>query len=144
MKVSEVLPSAPRLLKFPQTGDAHTGFTTTATFPVLPFQVARTYWTYLTPDEVLRGHHAHRALEQVLFAVSGSLEITLENQAGTRLHFTLTRPDEGLYITGLYWRTIRFQNQAVLLCLASQPYSEVSYIRDYAAFRSLATQPLDL
>jgi hypothetical protein len=141
MKVSEALPSAPRLLKFPQTGDAHTGFTTTATPPALPFQVARTYWTYLTPDEVLRGHHAHRALEQVLFAVSGSLEITLENPAGARLHFTLTRPDEGLYLTGLYWRTIRFHNQAVLLCLASQPYSEASYIRDYTTFRSLAEQP---
>lgn len=141
MKVSEALLSVPRLLTFPQTGDAQAGFTTTATPPVLPFQVARTYWTYLTPDEVLRGHHAHRALEQVLFAVSGSLEITLENPAGACQHFTLTQPNQGLYLAGLYWRTIRFQNQAVLLCLASQPYSEASYIRDYATFRSLAAHP---
>ena len=143
MKVSEALPSAPRLLTLPQTGDAHSGFTTTATPSSLPFQVARAYWTYLTPDDVLRGHHAHRTLEQVLFAVSGRLEITLESPAGTSLHFTLTRPDEGLYLSGLYWRTIRFREQAVLLCLASEPYSEASYIRDYAVFRSLAAQPLN-
>lgn len=61
-----------------------------------------TYWTYLTPDEVLRGHHAHQTLEQVLFAVRGRLEITFESPAGTLLYFT--RPDERLYLSGLYWR----------------------------------------
>ena len=130
--------SAPHLLPLPRVGSAETGFTVTAGSELLPFAVARVYWIYHTPDQVQRGHHAHHTLQQLLVAVSGRLDITLENPAGEQLHFTLERPDVGLYLPGLYWRTVRFQQQAVLLCLVSEPYSEASYLRNYAAFRALA------
>ncbi|QNH60486.1 sugar 3,4-ketoisomerase [Hymenobacter sediminicola] len=134
---AEALP-VPRLMPLPVIGDAATGYTATAAPGALPFPIARVYWTYGTPANVLRGHHAHHTLEQLLVAVSGRLDVTLENPAGEQQQFTLERPDVGLYLPGLYWRTIRFHKQAVLLCLVSQPYSEASYIRDYAAFRALA------
>lgn len=130
--------SAPCLVPLPRTGEAHYGFTVDAGSGLLPFPVVRAYWTYNTPADVLRGHHAHHTLQQLLVAVSGRVDITLENPAGVQQRFTLERPDIGLYLPGLYWRTICFHEQAVLLCLVSQPYSEASYIRDYAAFRALA------
>ena len=130
--------SAPCLLPLPRTGSADTGFTVAvASEGLLPFVVARSYWIYHTPNQVQRGHHAHHTLQQLLVAVSGRLDITLENPAGEQQHFVLDRPDVGLYLPGLYWRTVRFQEQAVLLCLVSEPYSETSYIRDYADFRAL-------
>lgn len=131
-------PAVPYLLPLPCTGDAQTGFEVMAAPELLPFPVARAYWTFLTPHNMLRGHHAHHTLQQLLVAVRGRLSITLENPAGERQHFTLERPDVGLYLPGLYWRTIRFHEQAVLLCLVSEAYSEASYLRDYAAFRALA------
>ncbi|MBD2716825.1 FdtA/QdtA family cupin domain-containing protein [Hymenobacter sp. BT646] len=128
-------------MPLPVIGDAASGYTVAVEPGQLPFAVARVYWTYGTPADVLRGHHAHRTLEQLLVAVKGRLDVTLENSAGEQQKFTLERPDVGLYLPGLYWRTIRFHEQAVLLCLVSQPYSEASYIRDYAAFRDLAKAP---
>ena len=137
---AEALP-VPRLMPLSVIGDAIAGYTVAVEQGQLPFAVARLYWTYGTPADVLRGHHAHHTLEQLLVAVNGRLDIILENPAGEQQQFTLERPDIGLYLPGLYWRTIRFHEQAVLLCLVSQPYSEASYIRDYAAFRALAEAP---
>lgn len=131
--------SCPQLLALPCAGQPADGFTVAPAG--LPFAVARVYWTYATPDGVQRGHHAHHSGEQVLVAVHGRLSIALENPAGRVQHFELHRPDQGLYVPGLYWRTIRFHAPAVLLCLASEPYSEASYLRDYAAFRALGAAP---
>lgn len=134
-------PLTPRLLALPQTGNVDTGFIAIAENGALPFAVARTYWTYLTPDNVMRGHHAHRSLQQLVFAVSGQLEISLEGPDGQRHQYLLSDPRVGLYIPGMYWRTIRFWERAVLLCLASEPYHEASYIRSYEEFRTLASYP---
>ncbi|MBC6699304.1 sugar 3,4-ketoisomerase [Hymenobacter puniceus] len=131
--------SVPCLLPLPRIGSAESGFTVSvASAGLLPFTVARSYWIYHTPNQVQRGHHAHHTLQQLLVAVGGRLDITLETPAGQQQHFVLDRPDFGLYLPGLYWRTVRFHEQAVLLCLVSEPYSEASYIRDYATFRALA------
>ncbi len=74
----------------------------------------------------------------MLFAVAGRLEISLESAQGQQYAFELTEPHLGLYVPAGYWRTIRFREQAVLLCLASEPYHEESYVFDYDEFRALA------
>ncbi len=57
---SEAL-SVPHLLPLPRIGDAQKGFEVTAAPELLPFPVVRAYWTYFTPNNVLRGHHAQAA-----------------------------------------------------------------------------------
>lgn len=127
----------PHLIDFSKVGKPELGYLTIAQNSGLPFRIERVYWTYFTPDEVLRGHHAHHELEQIIFAVSGQIEFELEALDGTKYNFDLTRPNIGLYIPQLHWRTIRFSHNAVLLCLASLEYSENEYIRDYADFQAL-------
>lgn len=129
--------SVPRLIDFSKVGKPELGYLTIAQNSSLPFRIERVYWTYYTPDEVLRGHHAHHELEQIIFAVSGQIDFELEDLAGVKQQFSLTRPNIGLYIPRLYWRTIRFSHNAVLLCLASMEYVEGEYIRDYEAFCAL-------
>ena len=47
----------------------------------------------------------------------------------------LEKPYEGLYISNDMWREMYdFSTDAVLLVLASQPYDESDYIRDYDEF----------
>lgn len=103
----------------------------------LPFPVKRVYWTYFTPNHVQRGAHAHRDLEQVIFAVSGIIHFKLENTKGQKFDFSLDKPNHGIYIPNGYWRDIQFSHNAVLLCLASDIYKEEDYIRDYAQFKSI-------
>lgn len=101
------------------------------------FKIKRVYWTYFTPNEVQRGGHAHKNLEQLIFAVSGRIEIETIDKNGERGLFVLDKPNIGLYLPPLVWRDIRFSHSSVLLCLASDFYLEEDYIRSYPYFLEL-------
>lgn len=128
----------PRLVDFSKVGSSNLGYLSIAQNSTLPFEIKRVYWTYFTPDSVVRGHHAHHDLEQMIFAVSGVIEFVLEHVSGDKMNFLLDKPNVGLYIPKMYWRTIKLSHNAVLLCLASLEYDESDYIRSYEAFRALA------
>lgn len=99
-----------------------------------PFPVQRIYWLHnLSPLEV-RGHHAHRTLQQVMVAVSGSIEIELDNGRMRRTEI-LNRATEALYVPPGLWRRIRARElHSTLLVIASAPFDEADYIHDYDTF----------
>ncbi len=131
--------SLPRIIEFSKIGSSALVYITVGQNSELPFTIQRVYWTYFTPDSVIRGHHAHMQLEQIIFAVSGRIEFTLEGVNGETKTFVLDTPNHGLYIPKHYWRTIKFSHNAVLMCLASMEYVEEEYIRDYEKFKSLSS-----
>lgn len=100
----------------------------------VPFDIRRVYYLYDVPGGTARGGHAHRALEQLLIAVTGSFDVVLDD--GTeRKTVTLNRSYQGLYIPRLIWRELEnFSSGAVCLVLASQYYDESDYYRDYDEF----------
>jgi hypothetical protein len=56
-----------------------------------------------------------------------------------RESFTLDSPTKGLLIGNLIWHEMRdFSPDCVLVVLASEPYDEADYIRDYDEFRHSA------
>jgi len=125
----------PELVKFPTIGSSVLGYISVAECSInIPFDIKRVYWTYYTPHDVMRGGHAHKELEQMIFAVSGIIEMNIEDLDGNKNRFVLDEPRTGLYLPNLIWRDIKFSHNAVLLCLASAIYSEDDYIRDYNDF----------
>jgi hypothetical protein len=100
----------------------------------VPFDIARVYYVYNAPVDAVRGGHAHRELSEVVFALSGSFRVAVDD--GTRrAEFRLRDPRRGLLIGRMVWRVLdEFSQGAVCLVLASQPYDEAEYIRDYDAF----------
>ncbi|MCG2779446.1 MAG: FdtA/QdtA family cupin domain-containing protein [Weeksellaceae bacterium] len=128
----------PYLINFNKIGSPNLGYISVAeNFENIPFEVARVYWTYYTPQDVTRGGHAHYDLEQVIVAVSGTITFTTEDLKGNKEEFILDSPDKGLYIPKLIWRDIKFSHNAVLLCMASEKYIASDYIRDYQTFCEL-------
>ncbi len=126
----------PHLIEFNSIGSSELGYITVAEYQKsIPFEIKRVYWTYYTPHEVIRGGHAHKALRQIIIAVSGSIEFNIESQTGEKFFFKLEQPKHGLFIPEMCWRTIRFSHNAVLLCLASREYEESDYIREYEHFK---------
>ncbi|WP_288360973.1 FdtA/QdtA family cupin domain-containing protein [uncultured Bacteroides sp.] len=100
----------------------------------IPFEVKRVYYLYDIPGGESRGGHAHRALSQLIMAVSGSFTVTLDDGSVKRT-FTLNRPYQGLYILPGIWRTLDdFSSGSVCLVMASEKYSEDDYIREYEDF----------
>lgn len=98
------------------------------------FDVKRSYYLYDVPGGESRGAHAHKALKQLLIAVSGSFTVTLDDGKRKRA-FTLNRPYQALFIQPGLWRDLdNFSSGSVCLCLASEHYQVEDYIRDYNEF----------
>jgi uncharacterized RmlC-like cupin family protein len=99
------------------------------------FKMQRIYYLYDVPYGADRGGHAHKKLEQIIIAVSGSFKVTLDDGKHTK-SVILNNPSQGLYICPMIWRTINsFSSGAVALVIASQNYEESDYFRDYGSFK---------
>lgn len=107
----------------------------------VPFDVKRTYYLYDVPGGESRGGHAHKNLNQLIVAVSGSFSVTLDDGSIKRT-YTLNRPYQGLLVVPGIWRTLDdFSSGAVCMVLASERYSEDDYIRSYAEFMLFKSNP---
>ena len=106
----------------------------------VPFEIKRVYYLYNVPTGSERGGHAHRKLEQVIFAISGSCRVTV-NDGRSQSDFLLNNPRQGLHIGQLIWRTIdSFSQGCVCMVIASQPYDEDDYYRSYEDFLKEVTE----
>lgn len=102
----------------------------------IPFPIRRVYYMYGVGAGIRRGAHAHKKLEQILICMHGSCKILLDN-GKERESLLLDDPATGLYIGHATWREMYdFSPDAVLVVLASMPYEESDYIRDYDKFIS--------
>lgn len=128
----------PYLIEFPKVGASDIGFISIAEHPQqIPFEIKRTFWTYYTPESVLRGRHAHHRTEQVLVAVAGRIIVTTELADGQVELFRLEDPHVGLYIPPYVWHTMQYSHSAVQLVMASLPYNADDYIRDHSEFQRI-------
>lgn len=101
----------------------------------LPFDVKRVYYLYDIPGGEGRGAHAHKELEQLIVAASGSFTVTLDDGFSKRSFF-LNRPYQGLYVKPGMWRNLEdFSSGAVCMVLASDIYKPEDYIRNYNDFQ---------
>jgi oxalate decarboxylase/phosphoglucose isomerase-like protein (cupin superfamily) len=128
----------PHIIEFKKLGASDIGYiSVNEAGGLVPFEVKRTFWTYFTPESIVRGRHAHHATEQVLIAVAGRIIVTMEMPDGTVSTFVLESPHVGVYIPPNAWHTMQYSHTAVQLVFASTPYEEADYIRDYATFKEV-------
>lgn len=125
-----------KLIVLPQIVDGVDGTISVAEYAnPIPFIVKRVYYIYnLENQNAIRGKHAHKNLEQVLFCINGTCEITLDDGTDSQT-LVLNRPNIGIYLGIELWITInKFSGNCILLVLASDVYKESDYIRDYEEF----------
>jgi len=129
----------PHLINFAKIGAPEIGYISVLEQQqgLIPFEVKRIFWTYYTPESIVRGRHAHHVTEQVLIPAAGRITVTTELADGTIQAFRLEDPSVGLYVPPNAWHTMQYSHSAVQLGLASIPYDAQDYIRDYDAFREI-------
>lgn len=130
-----------RIINFKKIGNSNVGFLIALEENrEIPFNIKRIYYVYTVPKEIKRGFHAHKRLEQVLICMNGSVKIKVDDGNGKRI-FELNDLSKGLYIGPGIWREMHdFNQNAVLLVLASDYYNENDYIRDYETFKKIIVE----
>lgn len=100
----------------------------------IPFDIKRIYYLYDVPQGTTRGGHAHKGLQQLIVAMSGSFDVIIDDGKDKR-RFHLNHPNNGLYICPMIWRELNnFSFGSVCMVLASSQYDEDDYFRDYPEF----------
>lgn len=129
-----------RVVDLPRIEDRRGNLTFIEGCKHIPFDIRRVYYLYDVPGGADRGAHAHKQLEQLFIAMSGSFDVHLDD--GTKKKsFHMNRSYYGLYVPAMTWRYIdNFSSGSVCLVLASQPFSEGDYFRQYGDFLAAVRQ----
>ncbi|MEJ5378460.1 MAG: FdtA/QdtA family cupin domain-containing protein [bacterium] len=123
-----------RLIDLPKISERRGAITPIYGGEHIPFEIARVYYLYDVPGGESRGGHAHRGLQQLLVSVMGGFDVILDD-GFERRRVHLNRAYFGLHIPSMIWRELEnFSSGGICLVLASQPYDENDYIRDYETF----------
>jgi hypothetical protein len=122
------------LMELPKNHTINGNITSVNNFQQIPFEIKRVYYLYDIPGGESRGGHAHKDLQQLIIAASGSFDLIVSDGDSKRI-FNLNRPYQGLLMPAGLWRELdNFSSGSICLVLASQIYTEIDYIRDYNEF----------
>jgi hypothetical protein len=128
------------LVEFPVINDPRGNLCFTEGGRHLPFEIARAFWLYDVPSGSARGGHALRTTHQVLVALSGSFDVRLHD-GRDELKVVLNRPNIGLHIEPHTWREMdNFSSGCTCMVLASAPYDEGDYVREFEDFLRSAAE----
>ncbi len=123
-----------KLVELPKIADPRGNLTFIESRRSVAFDIARVYYLYDVPGGATRAGHGHRTLRQLMIAMSGSFDVTLDDGRGKR-RFHLNRSYYGLYIPPMIWRELdNFSSGSVCMVLASDYYDESDYFREYDDF----------
>jgi len=131
-----------RIVELPKISDPRGNLTFIEGRRHVPFDFQRMYYLYDVPGGAERGGHAHKALHQLIIAMSGSFDVLLDD-GSQKKQFHLNRSYYGLYVCPLIWRELNnFSSGSVCVVLASNTYDEADYYRDYSEFlQAIGGQP---
>jgi dTDP-4-dehydrorhamnose 3,5-epimerase-like enzyme len=131
----------PHIIEFPKIGSSEIGYLSFAEYEKhLPFKMKRIFWTYFTPEKIVRGRHAHHKTEMILIALAGRIILNTEMLDGQRDSFVLESPHQGVYMPAFCWHTMQYSHTAVQLVITNSEYQAEDYIRSYDDFLALRSK----
>ena len=131
------LPKGCFLVQLPKVSDERGNLAFGESEQQIPFSIKRVFWTYNIKDGNIRGDHAHRTCEMVLFSIGGSFDIELDD-GENKIVLHMDDSSQGIYIPPLVWcRLMNFTKEAACISLASEEYRSEDYIHDYDEFKRL-------
>lgn len=124
-----------RMIDLPRINDPRGNLTFVEGARHIPFEIRRVFYLYDVPGGESRAGHALKTCHQFIVAMSGSFDAVVDD-GRTRSRFQMNRSYYGLYLPPKIWRELEnFSSGSVCLVLASEPYDEPGYYREYSQFR---------
>ena len=133
-----------KTIKLPVIHDSRGNLSYVENSKHIPFDIKRVFYLFDIPSTSVREGHAHKKLHQVIFALSGSFEITL-NDGYDIQKIQLNKPYVGLYLPNMIWRDIsNFSSGAVCMVLASHEYDPTDYLRSFDEYVDIVNPPTSI
>ena len=127
-----------KIIELPRVHDVRGNLSVIEAGIQVPFDIKRVYYLYDVPGGAARAGHGHLALQQLIVAMSGSFDVTVDDGV-ERKTFHLNRSYHGLFIPARMWREVdNFSSGAVCMVLASTFYDPEDYYHDYHSFCDMA------
>jgi dTDP-4-dehydrorhamnose 3,5-epimerase-like enzyme len=127
-----------KLIELPRVQDPRGNLTAIESRQNVPFDIKRVYYLYDVPGGAVRAGHAHKKLQQLMIAMSGSFDVKVDNGRDKRT-FHLNRSYFGLFLPSMVWRDIdNFSSGSVCMVLASEHYDRADYYYEYDEFLAAA------
>lgn len=106
----------------------------------IPFKIKRVYFISKANPKFPRGLHAHKTNKQIIFCISGSIKLFLDN-GQKREEVILNQPNIGVFLDKMIWHKMQdFKDDTILLVLASDKFNPADYIRNYEEFKKRASK----
>lgn len=126
--------SQSKIIELPKIHDPRGNLTFIENDRHIPFAVKRVFYLYDVPGGAERAGHALKECHQFLIAMSGSFDVVVYD-GKDKQRFHLNRSYYGLHLPPMLWREMdNFSSGSVCLVLASEPYDERDYFRDYREY----------
>ncbi len=86
----------------------------------IPFVIKRIFMVMNVADGKTRGDHATKKTKLILFPVSGSCKIVVDNGVEKETYF-MNDPSKGLYIDEMIWRSMQqFSKDCVMMAVCDR------------------------
>lgn len=126
-------------VKFPQSQDERGNLTIISKHDNFNWETKNIYIIHDIPEKGTRGNHAHKTLRQIIFAISGSFNVSLFD-GQKRKTYILDTPSKGLIIPKMVWiKMYDFVKNTVILVLTDGDYDESEYIRNISDYQDSIT-----
>ena len=123
-----------KIISLPKIHDYRGNLSFLQNLDQIPFEIKRVYWIYDVPSGECRGGHAYYQLEEVIIALTGSFDISVNN-GSVKITYQLNASNKACYIPNLYWRQIEnFSTNAMALIIASKEFDKDDYIYNHNDF----------
>lgn len=121
-------------IELPRRGDERGYLTVVESTKNVPFEIKRVYYLTGLSEDMPRGFHAHKELQQVAICLSGSCKVLLDDGINKEW-VELNSPEQALRIEPMVWHEMHdFTADCIFMVFASDFYQESDYIRDYSVF----------
>lgn len=107
----------------------------------IDWDIKRVYFiNHLEGGVSVRGKHAHKELEQYIFCLQGSFMLDLDD-GENKQSVNMWQDNIGIRLGPMLWHEMHsFSSGCVIMVVASEPYDESDYIRNYEEFKDLASK----
>ncbi len=102
----------------------------------VPFEIRRVFYIFGEGNVgFVRGKHANRKSEFVLFNISGRSKVKVIDEDLSETVYELNEPKDAVYLPRMIWKEMYdFTPDSVLMVITNEYYDGTEYIRDFDAF----------